>query len=348
MPQVSVIVPIYNVDRFLSECIDSILMQSLSDIEVLLVDDGSTDKSGVIADSYAQSDPRVRVIRQENQGLSGARNTGIAAATAEWFTIVDGDDWLEADALRTMLDSAQPTGADIVLFSYFRDTPGSRTREKFFTTNDFDYTQAQARILQANCLVALGIGNRRATTNVGVTWARLYRTSFLRDNDLRFKVGLTRMQDAIFHLYAFGLAQKVSFRDKPIYHYRVWPGAASRRFSPQFAATAEEILNEIARFMERMSPSDFEDVYYTKAGKLYLDIIKLQYVGNPMPLAEKRSQLTTLLNKQPYSEARARARPKYMSPGQAVVWPLIRMGLPLSVYLLYALRDSLRQRRAAG
>ena len=344
MVDVSVIVPIYNVEHFLPECIDSILGQSFREFELILVDDGSTDSSGALADAYQATDSRVRVIHQHNMGLSGARNSGIEAAAGEWLTIVDGDDWLEPDALEIMIASASKTDADIVIFSYFRESPKTSFAESFFNIPEFDATRSQVRTLQANCLVAVDIGNRRSTTNMGVTWARLYRRSFILENNLRFKVGLKRMQDAIFHLYALEHANKVAFRNKHIYHYRVWPGAASRKFTPDFRETASEILEEISTFMTAAQATDFEDIYFTKAGKLFLDTIKLQYVGNPMSLLEKRRQLGSMLRDDPYSKARKRACPRYMTRGQAAIWPLIRMGLPTAVYFLYALRARIRSR----
>ena len=91
---ISIIVPIYNREKYLSECIDSILVQSYSDFEVLLIDDGSTDRSGEICDEYAQKDARIRVFHKENGGVSSARNVGLDNATGEWIAFVDSDDWV--------------------------------------------------------------------------------------------------------------------------------------------------------------------------------------------------------------------------------------------------------------
>ena len=97
MPQISVIVPVYNVQRYLRRCVDSILSQTFSNLEVILVDDGSPDRCGAICDEYAAADPRVKVIHKPNGGLSSARNAGIEAAAGEYLAFVDSDDWLDAD-----------------------------------------------------------------------------------------------------------------------------------------------------------------------------------------------------------------------------------------------------------
>lgn len=103
-PLLSVIVPVYNVEEYVGRCIESILNQTYQNLELILVDDGAKDSSGAICDSYAETDPRIRVIHKENGGLSSARNTGIEQAKGEYITFVDSDDWIEADAYEHLLE----------------------------------------------------------------------------------------------------------------------------------------------------------------------------------------------------------------------------------------------------
>ena len=112
--KISVIVPVYNVEKYLSRCVDSILGQTFSDLEVILVNDGSGDSSGSICDSYAAKDSRIRVIHKENGGLSSARNAGIDAASGEYLAFVDSDDWIEPEMYETMLALTEKYGADLV------------------------------------------------------------------------------------------------------------------------------------------------------------------------------------------------------------------------------------------
>ena len=112
--RISVIVPVYNVEKYLSRCVDSILGQTFSDLEVILVNDGSKDTSGSICDSYVAKDTRVRVIHKENGGLSSARNAGIDAAVGEYLAFVDSDDWIEPEMYETMLGLIETYGADLV------------------------------------------------------------------------------------------------------------------------------------------------------------------------------------------------------------------------------------------
>lgn len=124
--KISVIVPIYNVNEYLAQCIDSIVSQSYRDLEIILVDDGSTDGSGEICDRYAANDPRVLCIHKANGGLSDARNTGIAAATGDYVMFLDGDDyWNDENAVDSLVQRVQITNAEVVNFSflkYYEDT----------------------------------------------------------------------------------------------------------------------------------------------------------------------------------------------------------------------------------
>lgn len=118
MPKATVVVPVYNVEEYLEKCVESILAQTEEDFELLLVDDGSTDGSGSLCDRISQRDSRIQVIHQENQGLGGARNTGIKAASGDWILLVDSDDWIQPDTLEKTLEAGLREEADLVMFGF--------------------------------------------------------------------------------------------------------------------------------------------------------------------------------------------------------------------------------------
>ena len=118
-PLISIIVPIYNVEKYLSRCINSVLSQTFPDFELLLIDDGSTDKSGYICDGYAQKDSRIKVFHIENGGVSAARNYGLDNARGEWITFVDADDWIDKDMYYKLYNEAILSEADIVICDFY-------------------------------------------------------------------------------------------------------------------------------------------------------------------------------------------------------------------------------------
>ncbi len=163
MPKASVIVPVYNVEPYLEKCADSILAQTETDLELLLVDDGSTDGSGALCDALARRDPRVRVIHQKNQGLGGARNTGIREALGKWLLLVDSDDWIDPDILEKALEAGEREDADLVAFG-FRTVDEQGRELKVFTER-----------LPKNTGVSLE-ARKDALLTSPCAWNKLYRT----------------------------------------------------------------------------------------------------------------------------------------------------------------------------
>lgn len=173
MPKVSVIVPVYNVESYLEKCVRSILCQTERDFELLLIDDGSPDSSGALCDSLAETDPRIRVIHQENQGLGGARNTGIEAASGQWLLFVDSDDWIEPETLESALTAGEKAGAQLVVFG-FRTVSEQGERLKSFVEG-----------LPKN----VGFSPREQRDVLLIypaAWNKLYRAELFRHTEVRY------------------------------------------------------------------------------------------------------------------------------------------------------------------
>ena len=203
--RLSVIVPVYNVEKYIHKCIDSIIGQTFTDLEIILIDDGSPDRCGEICDEYAERDARVKVIHKENQGLSAARNDGIEHATGEWIAFVDSDDWCAPDyyqrLFQEMKDGVDVFCGDGAVFEYEK---GARIRGSF--SAPFFYTKPEEiKTLQTKVLF---YGGDHLT--MGVPWDKLYRTAFLKENGLRYDTELRAEEDIWFNLHVFGCAKKVA------------------------------------------------------------------------------------------------------------------------------------------
>ena len=123
---ISVIIPVYNIEKYIARCIESVIAQTYHNLEILLIDDGSTDSSGRICDEYSAKDSRIRVIHQENKGLAEVRNVGLREAKGEWIQFVDGDDWIDPETLQSCYSYAQEYNADIVCFRYVHEYEDGR------------------------------------------------------------------------------------------------------------------------------------------------------------------------------------------------------------------------------
>ena len=211
-PAVSVVVPIYKVERWLAQCVDSILAQTLREIEVILVDDGSPDACPALCDAYAARDSRVRVVHQENGGYGKAVNAGIAAATAPYIGIVEPDDFIIPSMYASLWAAAQEHGADVVKgwFYDFLDIPSGGHTRAF----PFPNPPAENRPFRIT-------DNPQLLYMHPSVWSCLYRREFLETNGIRMKeVPGAGWTDNPFQVQTLCLAERIVFINKPFYHWR--------------------------------------------------------------------------------------------------------------------------------
>ena len=203
--KVSIIVPIYNVEKFLDKLILSLIQQTYKDLEIILIDDGSPDNSGAICDKYAKQDERIKVIHKENGGVSSARNCGIDVATGSFIVFVDGDDWLESDCVEYFVSLMRKTNSDMA-FS-----------DKNFTTNDRKQSIDESyEIWDAEKTVA-------AFLYPGIPigcWNKIYKTEFLKKNNIKFTMYKSG-EGMHFIVTAAQRAKKIAVGHKTVYNYRL-------------------------------------------------------------------------------------------------------------------------------
>lgn len=211
MPLISVIVPVYKVEAYLPACVDSILSQTFSNFELILVDDGSPDACGAMCDSYAREDSRIRVIHQKNGGLSAARNAGLDIAKGEYVTFVDSDDVIAPDCLQVFTEVADETDADVVVGSYIEFSDDSDLKGIWAQLETKKSYRIENRY---NACEALYLGNSEMPINA---WGKLYKTGVI--NSRRFPVGRIH-EDQAFVPRIIYTASSIVILDKVVYGYR--------------------------------------------------------------------------------------------------------------------------------
>ncbi len=269
---VSIIIPVFNVEKYLDECIESIVTSTIKPLEIIIVDDGSTDASGILAQGWAKRCELVTYLKTENMGVSNARNIGISKAKGEWIMFVDSDDYLTKESLADLAAVAD-SSVDIVLADYKYVYEGKTVTENFY--NMEKGVLERDKIDLVNDIL---IGQKAIHANVGVPWSKLYKRKFLEENSFHFPVGLKRMQDSIFNLYTFGKAKSIYYLNKPVYCYRARYDSSVHRFSPDFGKTVDIILNEISLFFEEgVVPYDdrAEIIINTKKALLFIEWCRL-------------------------------------------------------------------------
>ena len=223
-PFVSIIVPVYNVETYLGKCLNSLVQQTYQNIEIICVNDGSTDDCANILNRFAIRDKRIKVITQDNMGLSAARNTGIKHATGKYTMFVDSDDWIDAETCGTVTQIAEENGADVVFWSYVREFADCQ-KEKYMFWEDgtvFDENQVKDQLHRRLCgLLGEELAHPEYANAMETAWAKLFRTDMLTSNHIEFvDTKIIGTEDALFSLYAFGYVKRAVYIKKCFYHYR--------------------------------------------------------------------------------------------------------------------------------
>ncbi len=222
MKTVSVIIPVYNVEKYLPKCLDSVLAQTYTELEIICVNDGSPDNSADVLADYAKKDGRIKIVNQENQGLSGARNTGIRYSTGDYTVFLDSDDWIDAETVEAAVNSAETNNSDVVMWGYVREFAEKSLEKKIFEgdkTFDSKESRELHRRLAGLCGAELAIPEN--TDAIVTAWGKLYKTSIIKENSLEFiDTKIIGTEDLLFNIYYFALVKQASFIDKPFNHYR--------------------------------------------------------------------------------------------------------------------------------
>ena len=213
MAQVSVVIPVYNIAAHLRQCLDSVVGQSLQDIEIICVDDGSTDESYAILEEYVRQDPRIRVIRQENAGPGVARNTGLQYATGEYLIFLDSDDWFEKDFLELMLRRARETDADVTICTAteFDTNTGKELPSEWML---------KVRLLPGDVFSPREAADCLFQFTYGWPWDKLYRRSFVSRAELSYPP-LRNSEDLAFVFHSVAAADRIAILHRSMIHHRV-------------------------------------------------------------------------------------------------------------------------------
>lgn len=219
MIQISIIIPIYNTGKYLHKCIKSILSQTLTNFELILVDDGSSDDSGVICDEYAKLDNRVKVIHKENEGVSIARNTGINIAQGEYIGFIDSDDWIEYDMYEKLYKLAIENECDIVMcdtVTKYDDKP--------------DEEDTIIRLPNDILLAKKDIYPELLCEFAGSACRCIYKSEIIKGNNVIFPPNIPLSEDRIFNILSMGYAKKIYYTKTPFYNRYIRKGSAVNKY----------------------------------------------------------------------------------------------------------------------
>ncbi len=296
---ISVIVPVYNAEAYLSSCLESILCQTYRDLELVCIDDGSTDGSGALLADWSRRDERVRVFRQENAGLSASRNAGLLRARGEWVMFADADDRLDANSCALALEAAARQDADIVFWSYVKEYASSSAPVLFWP---------EERVFEGPSLSWLRrrllgpdddeLGRPERLDSYGTAWGKLYRRSLFDETKATYVDTslIGSAEDVLCNLALFGASRRVVYIPTTFYHYRkTAAGALTKRYKPNLIGQWEELFARMEAFV-RAADSTPEALRALRRRKaLAVIFLGLNILDAPVPPRRQRRALGELL-----------------------------------------------------
>lgn len=248
MSLISIIVPVYNVEKDLERCINSILAQTYENFELIIVNDGSTDSSGNICRSF--TDKRIRYYEKANGGLASARNYGLQRATGDYLYCVDSDDYIDSDCLEYCLKKARETDADIVLCGYLMEN-GNKKQTINATAGVYEGEEINSRLAEL-----------KAKNIIDPAWNKLYRMDFVKNSGIVFPEGEI-YEDTDFNLRLLKHKPRIVLSERCFYHYILHMGSITRRFNPEKLSTIKRraiLLKEVSSGID-----EYCDYYYIKS-----------------------------------------------------------------------------------
>ena len=276
---ISVIIPAYNAERFLGESLDSVLAQTYTELEIIVVNDASSDGTAAVIERYAARDRRVRAVHKSvNEGVSYARNDALDLATGEYLLFVDSDDWIEPDTCQRAVESLQTHGADLVLWSYIREVGADSRPKRIFEGDQIFGEDTVREKLYRRMAGAYGeeLAQPENADALCTIWGKLYRRKLIEENHIRFpdirKTGT--YEDGLFNLEVMRHVRSAVYLDDYLYHYRrSLDNSLSTYYKADLPQKWKYMFHLIRSHIQRNEPG--EDFSRALSNRIALSLISL-------------------------------------------------------------------------
>lgn len=321
MPSISVIMPVYQAEKFLRASVESVLAQTFSDWELLLVDDGCRDGSAALCDEFARRDDRVRVLhKRKNAGVSAARNSGLEAARGEYIAFLDADDALEPLALETLWCLREQAGADTAACAHLNLRPdGSGWPEQVLPAGVYGKEQIREKI------VAPLLGERLAVPVFnGFIWRYLFSAKVIRSAHLRFEGAY--LEDELFLLEYFCCARSLAVTEQPLYRYLLNPASATHKYMRDFQKVFDRFMERKEALAEKYRLNDLRPQWRENSNWAGLLIaVGNEYAkGSRKSIRQRQRAVRELCERPDMARAIAALEPVGLAPNKQMVARMIR------------------------
>lgn len=245
MCKITVAIPVYNCEKTLKKCLDSIINQTFEEIEILIINDGSPDNSEEICLDYIKKDERIKYVRRENGGLASVRNLALETSNGEYLCFIDSDDYIDLNALSFMYEKAQKEKSDIVLCGYYTEN-GNAVQRVYYKGENVD---------------TLDVIELKAKNLIDPAWNKLYRLDFLKGTGVKFPEG-EYYEDTFFNLSLIPYNPKITVCEECFYHYVLNMGSITRRYNKEKLSTIKDRARLLKSVTKGIEP--YCDFYFVK------------------------------------------------------------------------------------
>lgn len=348
MNKVTVVIPVYNTKEYLEKCVSSIIEQTYQNIEVLLVDDGSTDGSSDLCDVLAEKDKRVRVIHKINGGAATARNLGIDEAEGKYIMFVDSDDWLDTDAVKTLVEHADKNDLDVIRFNYVREFEGKQLvkRNTFLEERVYSGDECLKVCRQILGLTGNELAHPESMNFLASSGFNMYRKSILQNTGARFipiqEIG--SFVDGLFNFSVFMNVRRFEFIDKPYYHYRKTnENAATAGYRKNYVPRQLVLFEKIKNIIGNDNQDFFQEAFNNRMVFSTMEI-SFNALRNRASFTEKYKEIKSVLKHPEFREAYKKFDLKYLGLKWKVYYFFIIHSMVFPTYTTTAVILKLKNR----
>ena len=349
-PQVSIIVPAYNVENYIERCLNSLVNQTFKDIEIITINDGSTDKSLELLNKYAKEDIRISVIDLGDEGVSYCRNLGIEKANGKYIMFVDSDDWIDSNMIEAMYKKAEENKLDLVMCSYIREFKDHSKEKIFNLPEEIIYKEDKVKNELLRKLVGPvkeELSNPEMLDALGTVWGKLYRADILKENKIKF-VDLKEIgsaEDTLFNIFTFNYLSKVMFLNKPMYHYwRDNPKSVTSQYNPKLKEQRKVFFKYISDFIKE---NNFGQVFKEALNnRICTSVLGLGLIecskNNKISRINKIKNIKKIINEEYIRNAYKNLELKYFSIHWRIFYFFIKNKMSFCSYLMLSTIEFLR------
>lgn len=344
-PLVTFVVPIYNSEQYLAECLDSICAQTYGNWEAVLVNDGSKDHSGEICKKYAESENRFRIIVQNNSGQAKARNTGLKAARGKYVAFIDSDDWIEREYLAFLVSKAESENADMVMCHTMAEYPNGRSIE----LERMDIKEVVARKTELDFFKLYSYNSGYSKEKYGfinTPWGKLFKIEVLKKNNLYFNDEAKMIEDQLFFSEFLEYADSIGIYKNNLYHYRMLDASAAHRFRENYLEHCMAYLKCNEKLLDKYHKQEniFWQRYYNMVCEVLLLILRNYFFHQEYPKDnyERKRELNSLLSSEPYKRALSLQYEKTLRKETKLILKLLQMHFYGLIHMYFNIRPFLK------